>query len=50
MADPTEIIRKAPPEVEKIIRRVLKLERDWMHMHRPKIKEDIVLIIKEEVK
>jgi hypothetical protein len=50
MNDVQELITTAPPEVRKIIERVLKAERDKLYMKNPRhINDDILTIIKEEV-
>ncbi|MGV0025747.1 hypothetical protein [Phormidesmis priestleyi] len=50
MSDVQELITTAPPEVRKIIERVLKAERDKLYMKNPRhINDDILTIIKEEV-
>jgi len=51
MNDVQELITTAPPEVRKIIERVLKAERDKLYMKNPRhINDDILTIIKEEVR
>lgn len=47
--DPMEPLETAPPEVKKIIRRVLQLERDRLYQRRPQVNSDITQIVKEEV-
>jgi hypothetical protein len=42
-------IREAPPEVKDIITKVLHLERDHIVKDRPRLKEDIVRIIKNAI-
>lgn len=50
MTDVQEPIATAPPEVRRIIERVLKAERDKLYMKNPRhINDDILTIIKEEV-
>jgi hypothetical protein len=50
MSDVQEPIATAPPEVRRIIERVLKAERDKLYMKNPRhINDDILTIIKEEV-
>ena len=48
--DPQEPYKNAPPEVQKIVKRVLQLEKEWLHMDRPHIHDDVVAAVKEEVK
>ncbi|WP_416674147.1 hypothetical protein [Egbenema bharatensis] len=44
-------ITTAPPEVEKIIRQVIRVEKENLHSDRPRgIKADILQIIKDAVK
>ncbi len=50
MSEVQEPITTAPPEVRRIIERVLKAERDKLYMKNPRhINDDILTIIKEEV-
>lgn len=50
MNEVQEPITTAPPEVRRIIERVLKAERDKLYMKNPyHINDDILTIIKEEV-
>jgi regulator of protease activity HflC (stomatin/prohibitin superfamily) len=50
ISDVQEPIATAPPEVRRIIERVLKAERDKLYMKNPRhINDDILTIIKEEV-
>ena len=44
-----EPITTAPPEVKKIIGRVLQLEKDRLYKKTPRINDDILKIIKEAV-
>lgn len=45
-----EPINSAPPEIKKLIQRVLKAENDKLHMKQPRgINDDILQIIKEAV-
>jgi hypothetical protein len=47
--DHTEPLRTASPEVQRIIKEVLKLERDKLYQDRPRLQSEIVDIIKKEV-
>ncbi len=48
--DVQEPITSAPPEVRKIIERVLQAEKDKLHSKRPyNINDDILRIVKEEI-
>jgi hypothetical protein len=42
-------ITSAPPEVEKIIREVIRLEKEHLHADRPRVKADILKVIKDAV-
>lgn len=45
-----EPVDSAPPEINKLIKRVLKAENDKLHTKQPRgINDDILRIIKEEV-
>lgn len=48
--DIEEPITSAPPEVEKIIREVIRVEKEHLHADRPKVKADILQIIKDAVR
>lgn len=45
----TEPIEKAPPEIRKIIEKVLQLEASRLNQLRPHIVDDIIAIVKKEV-
>jgi len=45
-----DILKDSPDEVQKIIIRVIQLENEKLHHKSPRITEDIILIVKEEVK
>ncbi|MDX2244938.1 MAG: hypothetical protein ACAF41_27870 [Leptolyngbya sp. BL-A-14] len=50
MADVQEPITSAPPEVRRIILRVLQAEKDKLYMKNPRhINDDLLKIVKEEV-
>lgn len=42
-------ITTAPPEVERIIREVIRIEKENLHSARPPIKADILQVIKDAV-
>jgi hypothetical protein len=44
-----EPITSAPKDVEAIIREVIRLEKENLHTGRPRVKADILRIIKEQV-
>jgi hypothetical protein len=48
--DIEEPITTAPPEVEKVIREVIRVEKENLHSDRPRVKADILQIIKDAVK
>ena len=43
-------ILEAPPEIQQVIKKVLEIERDNLYLDKPRIIDDIVNIIKEEIK
>ena len=47
--DPLQPIKNASPEVQEIVKKVLKIEKDWLYSDRPRIAEDILNLIKEVV-
>lgn len=47
--DIEEPIITAPAEVEKIIRDIILLEKENIHSERPRVKADILRIIKDAV-
>lgn len=48
--DVQEPITNAPPEIRRIIERVLQTEKDKLYMKAPRhINDDILKIIKEEI-
>lgn len=44
-----EPIAQASSEVQRIIRRVLEMERDKLYQEKPALTSDIVTIIKDEI-
>jgi hypothetical protein len=50
MKDVQAPIQQARPEVQKIIKRVLDLEKEKLYQERPHLSADILRIIKEEIK
>lgn len=43
--------KDAPPEIKRIMRKILEAEKEKLHQQRPRaIKEDIIKIIEAEVK
>lgn len=42
-------LNSASPEIQKIIRRVLKLENERLHQKKPHLNTDIMRIVKEEI-
>jgi len=45
-----EPIKSAPADVLAIIKRVLLLEKEKLYLDRPRIKDDLIQIIKEEIR
>ncbi|HBQ98715.1 MULTISPECIES: hypothetical protein [unclassified Roseofilum] len=46
-----EPLKQASPEVQKVVKRVLQVEKDKLHFSSPRnINDDILKIIKEEVR
>lgn len=46
-----EPLKQASPEVQKVVKRVLQVEKDKLHLSSPRnINDDILKIIKEEVR
>jgi hypothetical protein len=45
-----EPLRREPEHVRSIIKRVLKLEQERLYQRMPHLNDDVVRIIKEEVK
>ncbi|MFZ4676734.1 MAG: hypothetical protein ACOYM4_13775 [Nodosilinea sp.] len=48
--DIEEPITTAPPEVERIIREVIRLEKANLSSDRPRIRADVLKIIKDQIK
>lgn len=48
--DVNEPFHSAPPEIQKLMRRVIKAEKDKLHMEKPRgINDDILKIINEVI-
>jgi hypothetical protein len=47
--DPTTPVKEASPEVKKIIIEVLKMERERLYEHRPRLDVEVMKIIQEAV-
>jgi len=45
----TEPIETAPPEIRRIIEKVLQLESSKLNQSRPHIVDDVIAIVKKEV-
>lgn len=45
----TKPIETAPPEIRRIIEKVLQLESTKLNQSRPQIKDDVIAIVKREV-
>jgi|GEM_PF-3581541 len=46
---PLDPINNAPSEITKIIKRILRLEKDKLSQKKPHINSDIIKVIKEEI-
>jgi hypothetical protein len=47
--DAFEPLKGGSPEVQRIIKKVLKLEDELLHQRQPHLNEDVLRIIKEEI-
>ena len=47
--DPMQPLKEAPDHVSAIIKRVVRLEYQHLHMQRPHLLEDVISIIKAEI-
>lgn len=50
MKDPLSPYHEAAEEIQKIIKRGLQEEKDHLYQRQPKVLDDIVRIVKEEIK
>lgn len=50
LKDELEPLRRAPQHIRKIIKRILTLESERLYQRQPHLNEDVIRIIKEEVK
>jgi hypothetical protein len=48
--DPLEPLKREPKTTRSIIEKVLKLENERLNQQRPHLNEDVVRIIKEEIR
>ena len=48
--DPLEPIKSARPPIQRIIKEVLRREKERLYEERPRLREDIVKIIKQEIR
>ena len=48
--DALEPLKRDPEATRNIIKRVLKLEHERLNQQRPHLNEDVIRIVKEEVK
>jgi len=48
--NPKQLLLQAPEHVRKIITRVLQLEADHLYLQKPRLGDDIIRIVEEEVK
>ena len=44
-----EILDSSPPETQRIIKKVIKLEAEKLYQRSPRVTDDLINIIKEEV-
>ncbi len=49
-SNPLEPIMTAPSDVQSVIKKILKLEHEHLYQDRPRVSDDILRIIKDEVK
>lgn len=49
-ADALEPLKSGEPHIRRIIERVLRLERERLYQKAPHLNDDVLRIIKEEVK
>lgn len=48
--DPLSPYHEAPEDIKRIIKRILQAEKDRLYQRQPKVLDDIIRIVKEEVK
>ncbi len=48
--DPLEPIKSASPPIRRIIKKVLQLEKEHLYEDRPRLKDNIVAAIKQEIR
>jgi len=48
--DMLEPLKRGPDDLKKIIKRVLELESERLYQKQPHLNDDVVRIIKEEIK
>ena len=48
--DPLSPYHDANEEIKKVMKRVLQAEKDHLYQRQPKVLDDIIRIIKEEIK
>ena len=47
--DIEEPIKKAPPEVQAIVKEVIRVEKENRHSERPRVRDEILRIIRDAV-
>lgn len=45
-----EIINEISPEAERLLKRVLEIEKEKLYMSRPRVKDDILAAFKKDIK
>ena len=48
--DALEPLNRGPDEIRAIIKRVLTLEQERLYMRKPHLNDDIIRVIKDEIK
>lgn len=48
--DALQPLKEAPEEIRKIIERVLRLEQERLYQKLPKLNDDVLRVIKEEIR
>lgn len=48
--DPLEPLKREPEEIRKIVYAVLELEQSYLNLQRPHINDDVIAIVKREIK
>lgn len=43
-------VTEAEPEVRRVVARVLQIEQEKLYLQRPRVVDDLLIIVKEEVR